>query len=70
MLSGSIPDGDYIIVTAGAVDKSKFYFMDIAGSDLPAADWTDVVTYGPTASELNSHDIWTVTFGKIEETAF
>ena len=59
----SIPDGDYMIVTAGVVDKSKFYFMDIAGSDLPAADRTDVVICGPTAGELNSHDIWTVTYG-------
>lgn len=41
--SQAIPDGDYIIMSAAASDKSQMYYMDIAGSDYPAADGANVI---------------------------
>ena len=58
-----IPDGDYMIVSAANPDKSTYYFMDIEGTAVPAEDNTNVSICGPMSGELNSHDVWTVTYG-------
>ena len=58
----SIPDGDYLICTAGTSDKSSYYFLDIKGAAVPAQKSTNVQIYGPLKTELPAYDIWTVKY--------
>lgn len=60
--SKTIPDGDYMIATAGNADKTQFYYLDIFGIDLPAASGTNVDLAGPTNGDLPVCEIWTVKY--------
>ena len=53
-----LPDGDYII--ANAVNPQ--YYLDIEGSDLPAASGTNVSLCGPFSGDLPSYDVWTIKY--------
>ncbi len=57
-----IPDGDYMIVTAGSTDKANFYYLDIDGADCPAVSGTNVRLTGPVSYDMTSGDTWTVTY--------
>ena len=56
-----LPDGDYLIATAGTTDKSSFYYMDIEGSAVPAPVGKNVSLCGP-ATNIGEYDIWTITY--------
>ena len=62
-----IPDGDYLIAAAGATDKSTFYYLDIAGSALPASSETNVSLCGPLTGDPPIYEIWTVTFNSSDK---
>ena len=54
----TIPDGDYLI--AAAADTS--YYLNIEGTELPAASGTNVSLAGPLEGAPWAFDIWTVTY--------
>lgn len=54
----TIPDGDYLIALAS---NSKWY-VDIPGTEIPAAASSNVQLCGPLNSEPLKADIWTVTY--------
>ena len=54
----TIPDGDYIIVNAGATA----YYLDIDGVEYPASNSTNVLLWGTLAENPDSCDTWTVTY--------
>ena len=58
----TLPDGDYLIAAAGTSSKSSFYYLDIAGTDQPAENYTNVILTGPLTGEPPSHEIWTVSY--------
>ena len=61
MTSGAgrtIPDGNYIIVSAADPD----YYLDIDGNDYPAADNANVTLWGRRSETLPPEDTWTVTY--------
>ncbi len=60
--SRAIPDGDYIIMSAAASDKSQMYYMDIAGSDYPAADGANVILTLCNSDYPPEFDCWTLTY--------
>ena len=53
-----IPDSDYLI--ASRADER--YYLDIEGSDVPAAPGTNVVLSGESSQALDPQDLWTVTY--------
>ena len=55
-----LPDGDYLIVSAGSSDKAAFCFLDIPGTDSPAADGTSVSIYGPYNGNISASEAWTI----------
>lgn len=57
-----LPDGDYVIKSAAATDKSKVMYLDIAGSAFPAANDTDVNIYECNSDTPSSYDVWTITY--------
>lgn len=57
----TIPDGNYIIANAGTSDKTTFYYLDIDGNTLPAADPTNVMLCGPGLN-FADYDTWTVKY--------
>ena len=61
-----LPDGDYIIATAGANDKESFYFLDIEGKDYPAANNTNVVICGP-GTPVGAYDVWTLEYDESDK---
>ena len=62
-----LPDGDYLIAAAGATDKSTFYYLDIAGSALPASSETNVSLCGPLTGDPPIYEIWTVTYNSSDK---
>ena len=56
-----LPDGDYMIASAGTTDKSSFYYMDIEGAAVPAPVGKNVSLCG-AATNLGEYDIWTITY--------
>ena len=60
----SIPDGDYLIVTAGYNEKSEYMYLDIAGTAVPAANETNVILSGPLKKPLTGidYEAWTVKY--------
>ena len=60
----TLPDGDYLIVNAGATDKTSFYYLDIEGTAQPASNKTNVSLCGPMSgtSEIPSYEIWTLNY--------
>ena len=53
-----LPDGDYIIANAA----NPQYYLDIEGSDLPAASGTNVSLCGPFSGDLPAYDVWTIKY--------
>ena len=53
-----LPDGDYLIASA----SNPQYYLDIEGSEVPAANETNVSLCGPLSGEPPVHDIWTITY--------
>ena len=53
-----LPDGDYLI--ACTADTS--YYLDIDGTDLSAANGTDVAIWNLEGNQPNQCDIWTITY--------
>ncbi|MBQ6438881.1 MAG: RICIN domain-containing protein [Mogibacterium sp.] len=58
----TIPDGDYLIANAGSPDKTKFYYLDIFGTDLPAANTANVDVAGPLTGEPPAYEVWSVSY--------
>lgn len=52
------PNGNYLIVNA----KDSRYFLDIAGSDIPASTGTNVVLYGPYDGKPADSDFFNIQF--------
>ena len=58
-----LPDGDYIIATAGSTDKTNLLYLDIYGSTYPAADPTNVcVCYTNNPLTIAEYEIWTIKY--------
>lgn len=57
-----LPDGDYIIASAGATSKRSFYYLDIFGSKSPADNDTNVTLCGPVSEDLPAYDVWTIKY--------
>ena len=55
-----LPDGDYIIASAGSSNKNMLSFMDIFGMECPAPDGSNVSIWG--GEEAGPHDVWTITY--------
>ena len=62
-----LPDGDYLIAAAGTSDKSTFYYLDISGSDYPAASETVVSLCGPLYGDAPVYEIWTLTYSSYDK---
>ena len=62
-----LPDGDYIIATAGSEDKISFYYLDIQGDAYPAASEDNVVLCGPVSEDPPVYDIWTITYNSSDK---
>lgn len=58
----AVPNGDYIIMSAASSEKSYVYYLDIAGSDYPAANATNVILTKCGSSEPPEFDTWTLTY--------
>ena len=58
----TIPDGDYMIANAGTTDKTTFYYLDIYGSEQPAAHATNVTLCGATNGDIPAFDVWTLKY--------
>ena len=54
----TIADGDYIIASAANTN----YYLDIGGSDFPAANNTNVGICGPAEATVPAFDVWRVTY--------
>ena len=63
----TLPDGDYMIATAGSSDKSTFYYLDIQGDAYPAASEDNVVLCGPVSENPPVYDIWTITYNSSDK---
>ena len=61
----ALPDGDYIIATAGAENKESFYYLDIEGTG-PVGETTNVSLCGP-GTDLDEYDIWTIRYDENEK---
>ena len=63
-LSGAdrvFPDGDYRIIAAASASASDYYYLDIAGADVPAANNANVqLTY--SSHFVEASDVWTLTY--------
>lgn len=59
-----LPDGDYLIATAGASQKSTFFYLDIAGTAQPASSGTNVALCGPLSGDPPSYEIWTIRYNQ------
>ena len=59
-----LPDGDYIIASAASEDKASFYYMDIPGTDVPAASDVSVTLAGAADGQaaFPSCDVWTIAY--------
>ena len=62
-----LPDGDYLIATAGSNDKSTFYYLDILGTKQQADDGTNVDIWGPLSETPPSWDIWTIEYNESDK---
>ena len=60
--SQMLPDGDYVIMSAAATDKSKVMYLDISGADFPASNDTNVILYECSTDTPVSQDIWTIKY--------
>ena len=59
--SPAVPDGDYLIVNT-AHNGTSFYYVDIEGTALPAANHTNVILTGPVQGTLPDYDAWTLKY--------
>ena len=57
-----LPDGNYLIVTAGYSDKNTFYFLDAEGTDPVAPNETNVSICGPLIGEPPYFEIWSINY--------
>ncbi len=59
-----IPDGDYIIANSRHTDSkdSRFYFLDIQGTNTSAPNGTNVMLWDEPADEVGVTDVWTIKY--------
>ena len=57
-----LPDGDYAIVLTSTLDSNPYYYLDVYGTDLPAANGTNVNIAGGTnkPTSLPNHELWSI----------
>lgn len=59
----TIPDGNYVIANAGQPDKTIFTYLDIYGTEKPAASHRNVsITNSAVGGDLPEYEVWTVTY--------